>query len=166
MRASFAFAFGFALLVACAPGSRSPQYTTDGGLPAPIGGGGGSLGDGGADAGDAGIDAGADAGDAGCVGVSFVTAYVTDTCMSAGTPVATTATVFVDPTTCGTTVNVGDGLICSGKASTASNAFDGGCGSGATPCTSPSIPGTITCTTIGTATCSVRICDTAGHCPP
>jgi hypothetical protein len=155
-------AFGCLVMLGCAPGSDQPQYTADGSLPNPIGTpGGGSLGDGGVDAG---RDAGPDAGDAGCVGTSFVTAFVTDNCIIPGT--ATSATVFVDSTSCQVTMTVTDGLNCSGLATTASNAFDGGCGALYTPCTSSSLPGMVTCKTSGTGTCTVQICDSSGHCPP
>jgi hypothetical protein len=159
MRAVLAVAFCSVVAAACAEGN--PQYTGDGSVGDPIGGGSTAL-DGGSDGGDAGTDGGADAGDAGCTAASFNTTYVTDNCFVFGA--ATTATVFVDGTTCDTTVFVEDGLNCSGKATNAANGFDGGCNT-TLACTSNSLPGTMTCHANG-GSCIVQICDPNDNCPP
>jgi hypothetical protein len=159
MRAALALAVCSVLLAACA--GANPLFTTDGSIADPIGGG--STGpDSGADGGDAGTDGGPDAGDAGCTAMSFNTTHVTDNCLVFGA--ATTATVFVDGTSCDSTIVVGDGLNCSGKATNAANGFDGGCNTLA--CTSNSLPGTMTCHASGGGTCLVQICDTSNNCPP
>jgi hypothetical protein len=162
MRAALAIAFLSALAAACAPG-MDPQFTIDGSIQTPIGGG--SIGpDGGTDGGDAGHDAGTDAG-SGCDGGFFQTGFVTDYCVQGG---AAGASVTIDPTNCSAHVVVFDSvtLDCTGTASTSANSFDGGCTGLSTSCTSASLPGTIVCQIAG-GLCSIQICSAdGGSCPP
>jgi hypothetical protein len=131
----------------------------------PPDGGGSPLDDGGSDAGDAGSDGGVDGGpDAGCVQRSLNVGAI-DNCQSGA---STTASVSVsDPTQgCTVTISLNTGSTpCYGVASHGTlDAFDGGCFGGAVPCTSSSLPGTLTCTT-SLGFCTIRICD-AGVCGP
>jgi hypothetical protein len=161
MRVVLAFALCSVLAVACAGGI--PQYTGDGSIGPPIGGG--STGpDAGPDAGDAGTDAGSDAGTA-CDGGTFTSNFVTDYCVPGG---ASGASVIIDPTSCAAQVTVFDSasLNCTGIATTANNAFDGGCAGVSTSCASASLPGTIICQISG-GVCSIQICSPdGGSCPP
>ncbi|HEY4885589.1 MAG TPA: hypothetical protein VII08_18325 [Myxococcales bacterium] len=125
--------------------------------------GGGALTDGGPP--DGGSDGGVDGGpDAGCVQRSLNGVGAIDNC--AGAPNAT-ASVFVSDPAQGCTVSITLDTAttpCTGVASRGTlDAFDGGC-TGGYVCTSPSLPGTLTCNN-GFNTCTVRICD-AGVCGP
>ena len=162
MTRSSAAAFALASLYACA-GSY-----TNGSTPInPIDGGGQGIStDGGGDAGaDGGVDGGADAGpDAGCVALSLDSVGVVDSCVSVS-PQIGSATGFVEDAGHGCAVSITlttSPNPCSGVASGGSaNAFSGYCGS--MPCTSSSLPGTLTCNNSG-APCTIEICD-AGTCP-
>jgi hypothetical protein len=143
--------------------------STSGGtdLLGPDSGGGVIQGDGGADGGDGGPDAGADAGpDAGCVQLSLNGVGAIDNCLGAPNAVAT---VSVSDPSQGCTVSI---LLntatspCAGVASHGTlDAFDGGCAGIGYSCTSPSLPGTLTCTSPGYSPCTIKICD-AGTCSP
>jgi hypothetical protein len=157
---TLAAAIALALLCACA------GYTNG----SPVGGGpDGGVGldqdsgpDGGADAGDGG-DAGPDAG---CVPLSLNVAAI-DSCAFIS-PTTTTASVSVTGPAQGCAVNISlatGSSPCLGVATHGTlDAFDGGCTGIGLLCTSPSLPGTLTCTT-STGTCTIRICD-AGVCSP
>jgi hypothetical protein len=119
----------------------------------------------GGDAGSDGGDGGADAGpDAGCVAVVGMTVAAIDSCVS-GSGQAAQATVYVAApdagNACATSITLTSATgACGGAASQGSlNAFNGVCA--AMACSSPSLPGTITCT----GGCTIRICD-AGVCGP
>ena len=127
--------------------------------------GGSSLVDGGSDGGDAGSDGGVDGGpDAGCVQRSLNVGAI-DNCQSGA---STTASVYVSDPAQGCSVSISLGTAstpCTGVASHGTlDAFDGGCTGIGYTCTSPSLPGTLTCTN-GFNTCTIRICD-AGVCGP
>ena len=163
MTRSSAAAFALASLCACA-GSY-----TNGSTPInPIDGGGQGIStDGGGDAGaDGGVDGGADAGpDAGCVALSLDSVGVVDSCVSVS-PQIGSATGFVEDAGHGCAVSITlttSPNPCSGVASGGSaNAFSGYCGS--MPCTSSSLPGTLTCN--NGAPCTIQICAAdAGTCP-
>ena len=116
---------------------------------------------------DAGTDAGFDAGtDAGCntQALPLGTVFAKDSCVSPGTVTNTTAAI-VSAGCANVTISMGDGFNCNGTLSTPANAFDGTCNT--LPCTSPKMPGTITCTQVNLATCTVQVCaDTTGvNCP-
>jgi hypothetical protein len=155
---NLASAVALAMLCACAGYTSGPNQTPT----TPILGG---QADGGviADAGDAGIDGGPDAG---CAPLTLNTVAAIDGCLG-GPAVTGTADVNVAAAdagnACAVTISLTTGSgPCSGVASSgALDAFDGGClGTGLT-CTSPSLPGTLTCT----GGCTIRICD-AGVCSP
>jgi hypothetical protein len=149
-------AVALAFLAACAG-----SYTNGAdGVNGPDSGGGGLTLDGGdaGDAGDAGDggDAGTDAGfDGGCVHQSFNGTAV-DTCFS-----TQPLPVTVIESACQVAMDWGQSN-CTGVLSGPQNAFDGGCAG--LPCTSPSIPGTITCQTAG-GTCTIQICNASGCSP-
>src|SRR5205814_8841233 len=152
-------AIALATLAACA-GAYSDGSTPING---PDGGGTGTPGN--PDGGDGGSDGGVDGGpDAGCVPRAFDTVGVVDSCVSS-IPQNGTATGFVEDAGHGCAVSITlttSANPCSGVASGgAANAFSGYCGS--MPCTSSSLPGTLTCNSSG-APCTIKICD-AGTCP-
>ena len=129
--------------------------------------GGGSIADGGGDGGsDAGGDAGADAGpDAGCVAQSLSGLATADNCPGGGSAFAEISVAA--PPGCGVTISfTSNNSPCLGAASGGTrNAFDGGCaGLAGYSCTSPSLPGTLTCV-YNAASCTIRICD-GGTCAP
>jgi len=136
----------------------------------PDSGGGVIPGDGGADGGDGGPDAGADAGpDAGCVQLSLNGVGAIDNCLGVSNAVASVS--VSDPSHgCSVSIvlNTANGP-CTGVASHGTlDAFDGGCAGGLGypySCTSPSLPGTLTCTSPGYSPCTIKICD-AGTCSP
>jgi len=148
-----------ALLCACSGYTSGDQ--SGGGGPVGNADSGQNGGDGGPDGGDGG---GPDAGpDAGCVQLSLNVQAI-DSCAFI-TPTTTTAAVSVDsPPGCAVSINLATASSpCVGVASHGTlDAFDGGCTGIGLPCTSPSLPGTLTCTT-ATGTCTIRICD-AGVC--
>ena len=147
-----------ALLCACSGYTSGDQ--SGGGGPVGNADSGQNGGDGGPDGGDGGPDAGPDAG---CVQLSLNVQAI-DSCAFI-TPTTTTAAVSVDsPPGCAVTINLATASSpCVGVASHGTlDAFDGGCTGIGLPCTSPSLPGTLTCTT-ATGTCTIRICD-AGVC--
>lgn len=156
---SLASAVALAVICACAGYTSGPVVP---GSPPP-GGGGTDGGGGGIDGGDGGIDGGSDAG---CAPLTLNTVGAIDGCLG-GPPVNGTATVSVAAADAGNACAVDIQLTtgsgpCSGVASHGTlDAFDGRClGTGLT-CTSPSLPGTLTCT----GGCTIRICD-AGVCGP
>ena len=117
----------------------------------------GGNGDSGTDGGDAGLDAGFDGG---CIHGSFNGTAFDFGCFGPAQPM--TATVFEGTQSfCSASIIFGNGSRCDGVFSGPANAFDGGCTNPPlTSCTSPSIPGVITCS----GGCQVRICD-GGTCP-
>ena len=154
-------AFALALLCACAGYTNG---TTTGGAPdgdvshvTPDGGDGGNP-DGG-DGGDGGADGGQDAG---CAPLTLNGVGAIDGCHGNA---ATSATGTVNTTNCTIVFSV-PGFLgpCAGTVSGPSDAFDGGCEGSTYVCTSPSLPGDMTCTYAGPSICTVRICD-AGACP-
>ena len=154
-------ALALASLCACYPGT-TPGHNPLGDVDA--NGIGGSV-DGGGDGGQAdGGDGGADAGpDAGCVPLALNGVGAIDACQGAAQN--GTASVAVSDAGNGCTVGITTttGMSCNGVASGGSNnAFSGTCN--AMPCISPSLPGTILCST-GNTPCTIRICD-AGVCGP
>ncbi|OLC20534.1 MAG: hypothetical protein AUH38_00050 [Deltaproteobacteria bacterium 13_1_40CM_68_24] len=161
MTRSSAAAFALASLCACAG-----SYTNGSTAINPIDGGGQGISTGGGDAGaDGGVDGGADAGpDAGCVALLLDGVGVVDSCVSVS-PQSGSATGFVEDAghRCAVSITLTTSPSpCSGVASGGSaNAFSGYCGS--MPCTSSSLPGTLTCNNSG-APCTIEICD-AGTCP-
>src|SRR5437763_4186355 len=155
---NLAAALALATLAACA--GADPDGSTP--INGPDGGGTGTPGN--PDGGDGGSDGGVDGGpDAGCVPRAFDTVGVVDSCVSS-IPQNGTATGFVEDAGHGCAVSITlttSPNPCSGVASGgSSNAFSGYCGS--MPCTSSSLPGTLTCNA-GTP-CTIQICD-AGTCP-
>ncbi len=147
-----------ALVLCCACTGYSNGNPQTGGIPTTgdqtDGGGGGS------DGGDAGPDGGADAG---CVAVVGMTVAAIDSCHSGSAQAAQAAVSIAAPdagNACVTSITLTSGSACGGTASHGSlNAFDGACS--ALSCSSPSLPGTITCT----GGCTIVICD-AGVCGP
>ena len=155
-----AAALGLVSLCACAG-----SYTNGGTDLIPPDGGGSPLVDGGPDGGDGGSDAGVDGGpDAGCVQRSLNVGAI-DNCQG---DAGTTASVYVSDPAQGCSVSITLATAsdpCVGVASHGTlDAFDGGCAGGALSCTSPSLPGTLTCTN-SLGFCTIRICD-AGVCGP
>jgi len=151
-------ALALVCLCACAG-----SYTNGGSDLLPPDSGGSPLTDGGSDGGDAGSDGGVDAGpDAGCVQRSLNVGAI-DNCQGG---VSTTASVSVSDPAHGCSVSISLGTAsgpCTGVASHGTlDAFDGGCFGSTVPCTSGSLPGMLTCTSLG---CTIRICD-AGVCGP
>ncbi len=155
---NLASSVALALLCACAGYTSGPNQTPT----TPILGGqadGGAI----ADAGDAGIDGGLDAG---CAALTLNTVGAIDGCLG-GPAVTGTATVSIAAPDAGNACAVDIQLTtgsgpCTGVASSGSlDAFDGGCAGTGLTCTSPSLPGTLTCT----GGCTIRICD-AGVCSP
>jgi hypothetical protein len=118
-----------------------------------------------ADAGDAG-DAGADAGDAGlgqCNGLP-PQMNIVDFCDNN----SVSTLVNVTQSNCFVALNFAgqpQTAPCSGNVIGVADAFDGGCGTSLTNCTSPGLPGTITCSN-GATTCTLKVCNLdAGTCP-
>ena len=159
---NLAAAFALALICACAG-----SYTNGN----PIGGGnpdGSSVGNVGSDAGDGGNpdggDGGTDAGpDAGCE-ARVLNGSAIDNCQ--GGAFTTMSGTVSDPAHgCVVTINLATASTpCTGVASHGTlDAFDGGCIGNGFPCTSTSLPGTLTCTT-ATGSCTIVICD-GGTCP-
>src|ERR1700682_4654038 len=99
---------------------------------------------------DGGPDGGVDAGpDAGCVPLTLSGLAAVDGCLTRPGRVAATPTVNVaGPPGCGVSISLTSGTSCTGVASRGTlDAFDGGCVIGpGYSCTSPSLPGTLTCT--------------------
>jgi hypothetical protein len=130
----------------------------------PVGSGNPVVPDGGPDAGDGGAgDGGADAGDAGlaCTQPTITNWVAIDSCPG-GSGASVAAFVSIDGA-CGADITFSDtNAPCTGVAVGASNAFDGGCG-GFAHCTSPSLPGNITCTGLATP-CVIRICPQSTGC--
>jgi hypothetical protein len=155
-------AFAIALAVLCACAGYSSGTTITGGTS----GGGGVLDGGGvADGGDGGVDGGLDAG---CVPFTRTVGAI-DNCPTGS--LAGTADVNIAAADAGNacavtmTLSTSSGA-CTGVASHGTlDAFDGGClGTGVT-CTSPSLPGTLTCT----GGCTITICPgplDGGACAP
>jgi hypothetical protein len=155
-------AAALALVCLCACAGSYTNGGTD--LIPPDGGGSPSV-DGGSDGGDGGSDGGVDGGpDAGCVQRSLNVGAI-DNCVGAANA---TASVFVsDPAQgCSVSITINTASTpCAGVASHGTlDAFDGGCAGTGYSCTSPSLPGTLTCTT-SLGFCTIRICD-AGVCGP
>ncbi len=103
--------------------------------------------------------------DAGCVQRSLTGVGAIDTCVNA--PSATASVYVSDPAQgCSVSITINTASTpCTGVASHGTlDAFDGGCTGIGYTCTSPSLPGTLTCTN-GFNTCTIRICD-AGVCGP
>jgi len=153
-----AAALALVSLCACAG-----SYSNGGTDLLPPDGGGGSLTDGGST--DAGSDGGVDGGpDAGCVQRTLNVGAI-DGCQA---DASTTASVYVSDPAQGCTVSISLATAsdpCVGVASRGTlDAFDGGCAGGALSCTSPSLPGILTCTN-SLGFCTIRICD-AGVCGP
>jgi len=152
-------AAALALLCACAGytsgeviGGTPPGSGTSNGLP---------------DAGDAGTDGGIDGGfDAGCAQLSLNGVGASDDCVTPGSPIAAVANVTIAAADAGNACAVNITLttatgFCTGTASHGTlDAFTGACA--ALNCTSPSIPGTLTCN----GGCTIRICGDAGACGP
>lgn len=144
------------LAVICACAGYTSGTTVTGG----VSGGGGTLdgGDGGIDGGDGGIDAGPDAG---CAPLTLNTVGAIDNCPGGaiGIPASATVTVAAPDagnSACAVTIQINTGSNpCTGFASHgALDAFDGGCQGTGLSCTSPSLPGTLTCS----GGCTITIC--------
>jgi hypothetical protein len=118
------------------------------------------------DGGDGGSDGGDDAGpDAGCVPRSLTGVGAIDNCTGSVSAVADV--VVAGPSQgCAVSISLNTAMTpCTGVAGRGSlDAFDGGCAGSAFTCTSPSLPGTLTCVG-GPQPCTIRICD-AGVCGP
>jgi hypothetical protein len=153
-------AFAIASLCACA---GSTVGDTD--LLGPDSGGGSLV-----DGGDAGTDGGPDAGDAGpdagCAQLTMNGVAAIDNCAGAANAVASVS-VSAPASGCAVSITLNTATTpCSGVASHGTlDAFDGGCAGNGYSCTSPSLPGTLTCTYPGLSPCTIRICD-AGTCGP
>ncbi len=133
------------------------------GLNRPDGGGNNIPGDGGG--GDGGTDGGADAGpDAGCAALALNNVAVVDLC---GSPQNVQADLSVSaPPSCAVNMTITSSTAsCSGVASHGTlNAFSGTCtGLAGYNCTSPSLPGKLTC--VFNTPCTIQICD-GGTCAP
>jgi hypothetical protein len=155
---SLAAAIALASLCACA--GYTNGSTTAGGPDGNIGLDQDSGPDGGPDGGDGGPDGGPDAG---CVARSLNGSAI-DYCQGGA---FTTINGFVNGPAQGCTVEISLATAstpCRGVASSGTlDAFDGGCLGTGFACTSPSLPGVLTCTT-GTGSCTILICD-GGTCP-
>ena len=149
----------FALALLCACAGYTNGSNVGGGPDANVGLDVDSGPDGGADGGDGGADGGPDAG---CEARTLNGSAV-DNCQGGA---FSTVSGFVTGPAQGCNVQINLSTVstpCLGTASRGTlDAFDGGCGPFPS-CTSPSIPGTLTCTT-ATGTCTIVICD-AGTCP-
>ncbi|HYS10299.1 MAG TPA: hypothetical protein VEP66_16275 [Myxococcales bacterium] len=162
MKRTFLAAFVLASICACYGGTSG---NTD--VLGPDGGGGVIPGDGGTDGGDGGSDAGTDGGpDAGCIAMSLNGVGAIDNCVGAPNAVAS-VTVSTPAQGCAVSITLNTASTpCTGVASNGTlDAFDGGCAGIGYTCTSPSLPGTLTCTYPGQNLCTIRICD-AGTCGP
>jgi len=154
---NLATAVAVAMLCACAGYTSGPTQT--GGIPT----GGGTL-DGGGDAGlgDAGIDGGPDAG---CAPLTLNSVAAIDNCPGGGVALTgTTAIVNVAApdagnNACTVTIQINSGSNpCNGVASHgALDAFSGICQGTGLACSSPSLPGMLTCTN-GASGCTITIC--------
>ena len=148
-----------ALAVVCACSGYTDGQNATGGGPTGLDSDGG--GDGGSDGGDGG---GLSGFDAGCAAFSASTLGVLDGCISS-IPQPGTASVSVAPpdagNACATSITLTTGTgACGGISSHGTlNAFSGACA--AMTCTSPSLPGKLTCT----GGCIIQICD-GGVCGP
>ena len=149
-------AVAVAMLCACAGYSFGPTQT--GGIPT----GGGTI-DAGGDAGigDAGIDGGPDAG---CLGRTLTSVAAIDNCPSGGVALTgTVATVDIAApdagNACSVTIQINSGSNpCTGVATHGTlNAFSGVCQGTGLNCSSPSLPGMLTCTN-GASGCTITIC--------
>jgi hypothetical protein len=152
------FVAATALAIVCACGAYTPGVTTanDGGPP--IGGGLGDGGDGGlADGGD-----GGPASDAGCTALTLSGVPAVDGCFG-NAPTTATGTVNTVNCTIDIALTTSTGP-CRGSVSGARDAFDGGCQGAFYTCTSPSLPGILTCK-YGTTVCYITICDAGAACP-
>ena len=161
MRLAAASALALAGLLACAGGYPHEVFNPpDSGLPI----GSSDAGDAGPDAGhDGGTDAGTDAGsDAGCTALTLNGVPAVDGCFGNA---PTTATGTVNTVNCSIDISLGTSTgPCRGVVAGPSDAFDGGCQGGFYTCTSPSLPGTLTCV-YGTTICAIKICDAGTSCP-
>jgi hypothetical protein len=151
-----------ALAIVCACGAYTPGVTTapDGGPP---------IGIITTDAGDAGPrDGGGDAGptsDAGCTALTLAGVPATDGCIS-NPPTMTTATGTVNTVNCTIDISLATATTpCRGAVSGTRDAFDGGCQGTVYTCTSPSLPGTMTCLYGTNPPCYIKICDAGAACP-
>jgi hypothetical protein len=90
--------------------------------------------------------------------------FAKDSCVSPGAITNTTAAI-ISAGCADVTISMVDGFNCHGSLSTPANRFTGTCSS--LPCTSPSLPGTLTCTQLNSTTCIIQVCaDTTGvNCP-
>ena len=160
MTRRLAAALALASLCACA---GSTTGNTD--LLGPDSGGGSGV-----NGGDAGTDGGTDGGDggtdAGCVQLTLNSVAAIDNCVGAPNAVASVS-VSAPAQGCAVSITLNTASTpCSGVASHGTlDAFDGSCAGIGYSCTSPSLPGTLTCTYPGLSPCSIRICD-AGNCGP
>lgn len=156
-------AIALAVICACAGYSSGPVVT---GKPPP-GGGGGLDGGGGIDGGDGGIDGGPDAG---CAPLALNVGAI-DNCPGGAIAQLATASVNVAApdagSACAVTIQLNTvSTPCTGFAGGGTlDAFDGGCQGTGLTCTSPSLPGTLTCS----GGCTITICPGAldgGACAP
>jgi hypothetical protein len=150
---SLASAIALVMLCACAGYTSGPVVV--GGTPT----GGGTL-DGGGDAGVGAGDGGVDGGpDAGCAPLALNTVGIIDNCLG-GVPQNGTGSLNVSApdvsSACAVTISLTTGSgPCTGFASHgALDAFDGGCQGTGLVCTSPSLPGTLTCS----GGCTITVC--------
>jgi hypothetical protein len=170
MRPTCLAAVALAALCACSPGFvHETVPSCDPGDAGNCGSGHGQgtadAGDGGVDGGDAGLADGGDGGtDAGCSPLTLNGVPAVDGCFG-GAP--TTATGTVNPTNCTIDISLTTATgPCIGQVIGPSNAFDGGCEGNTFTCTSPSLPGTLTCVFNGGASnCIIKICDAGTPCP-
>jgi len=149
-------AVAVAMLCACA--GYTSGSTQTGGIPT----GGGTI-DGGGDAGigDAGIDGGPDAG---CQALTLSSVGAIDNCPGGTVAQFPTATVTVagpdaGASACTVTIQLNSGSTpCNGVASHGTlDAFTGVCQGTGLACSSPSLPGQLTCTN-GSGGCTITIC--------
>ena len=158
---SVAAALMLAAITACSGYTNGTYHPGDSGLP--IVGGTTDAGDGGPEGGDGGPDAGPDAG-CGPLTLNVVPAF--NYCPN-GLGVPTYAQGTVNTTNCTIDITISNvtgpclGAVSGGTA----NAFDGGCQGGFYTCTSPSLPGTLTCFYGSNSSCTIKICDAGTSCP-
>lgn len=151
-----ASALAVAMLCACAGYTSGTNQT--GGVPT---GGQSDSGTGGADGGDGGIDAGPDAG---CAPLTLNTVGAIDNCPGGTVPfpggVATVTVAAPDAgNACAVNILLNTGSSpCNGVATRGTlDAFSGVCQGTGMACSSPSLPGLLTCTN-GTGGCTITIC--------
>ena len=163
LRLALALASAVALGHACS-GSDSAIHS-------PLGPGGpiGTVGadaataDGGADGGDGGIDGGTDAGldagtDGGCAGaLGLPVSVALDRCSTIAQP----QSALLFDSACAAVLYLSQVQRCSGRLSGSLDAFTGVCGQAALDCTSPSLPGRITCHNGTAAGCFIDVCASA-----